>query len=237
MAITAYPLNDILYNAEQAMLVNVPITSGIYPLGTNFVLSTTSGLNAEIGTGVAFIHYDTTKGITVYSDAPQAISFDSADTVLDRIDRVVLRWSFSSNSVSIIVLKGTPSSSPVAVARQTTSTTYDLVLYDVKINHGQTSLPSSVITDQRANASLCGYMTNRITQIDTTALGRQIDGLVTRQTADITAVVETALEDARESGDFSPVKGEDYWTASDQNGIIAEVLEAFTDVSVHGWSV
>ncbi|MBQ6127086.1 hypothetical protein IJI69_00350 [Candidatus Saccharibacteria bacterium] len=236
MAITTYPLNNIDYNAEQAMLANLPITSGIYPYGTNFPLTTSSGLTAEIGTGLAYMHYDTAAGFTVYMDSPQSISFDGADTVLDRIDRVVLRWQFTTNDVQLLVLKGTPSSSPTAVARQTSSTAYDLVLYDVRINHGQTSLPSSVITDRRSNSQYCGYMSNRITQIDTSAISSQIDGLVAQQADTIQTAVETALDTAKDSGDFSPVKGVDYWTATDQNEIVDEVLAAFTDVSVHGWS-
>lgn len=166
MAIIAYPLNNIEYSAEDAMLLNLPVSSGIYAEGDNFPITITASLSATIGAGLGFMRYDKAKGFTFYQKEAEQVSFDPADTVLPRIDRVVLRWDEAKNGVFVAVKKGVPSSTPKATERSTSPALYELVLYDIEIRANTTSLSLSNIVDQRLNPDLCGIMANNITKID-----------------------------------------------------------------------
>lgn len=249
MSIIAYPLNNILYNAEDAMLFNLPVSSGVYAKEGQFNASISSGLSIEVSKGLAFIRYDETKGFTLYSNSSVALSFDTADSVLPRIDRVVLRWIEAQNKVEFAVKKGSPSSTPTAPIRQTDSSVYELVLYDVRIQAGATSLTASDITDQRLNESLCGVMANNITKLDTAAFDAQLKAIISEYENDVKEQVEEQLQEAKDSGAFkgdkgdkgedgddgyTPQRGLDYWTEADKTEIIDSVLANFTNVSEVG---
>lgn len=238
MAITAYPLNNIEYSAEDAMLMNLPISSGVYAGKDNFAISLSGGFSATISAGLGFIRYDTARGFTFYMNAEESVSFDAPDTVLPRIDRVVLRWDENRNGVVLAVKKGSPSSTPVAVERETSSSVYELVLYDITIAANATGITAANVTDQRLNPDLCGLMANNITSIDTAAINAQITALIANQNTEIQNAVNTAvdeaLQEAKESGDFNPVKGVDYWTEEDQAALVADVLANFTNVAEVG---
>lgn len=237
MGIIAYPLNNTTYSAEDAMLSNLPVSSGVYATINNLSLSLAGGLSATISAGLAFIRYSTAKGFTVYSNSAETITFDSADPALPRIDRVVLQWKESANSVSFVIKKGTPSSSPVAVARSTASNLYELVLFDVRIPAGATALNAANVTDQRLNESLCGLMGLHNLKIDTAVFDAQIKAVINEANTLINNSVNSALQAAKNSGDFkgdpgyTPQRGKDYWTAADQTAIVNSVLSNFTDVS------
>lgn len=237
MSIIAYPLNNITYNAEDAMLLNMPITSGVYGQTGNFNL-TTNNMTLTVGTGLAFMRLTTAKGFTVYNNTPVALTLDAADSVLDRIDRIVLKWRSGSNAVALEVLKGTPSSTPSPVARSTGADNYDLVLYDILVGAGVTTISAAAITDQRLNPNLCGLMASNVTQIDTTALHNQIVQLINDQETTINTIAEAAALDVFTRpaviAQYTPTRGVDYWTQADQDAIVAEVLAAFTDVSEVG---
>ena len=239
MAIVSYPLNDTVYQAEDAMLLNLPISSGVYGQEGNFDIDV-SDMNITIRSGLAFMRYSLLppRGFTLYSDSGIQFTLDNSDTVLARIDRIVLRWQAAQNSVTMMVLKGTPSSTPTAVARSTTSEVYDLVLYDILINANATSINAADITDQRLNPELCGLMASQVTQIDTTAINNQISELIAGQENTIRRIASettyAALQDPSTVELYKPVRGIDYWTQQDQDDIVAEVLRAFTDVSEVG---
>ena len=165
MAIKAYPLNNVDYTAEDAMLLTLPVSSGVYAEGEQFPITLTGGLSFEIGVGLAYIKYDTAKGFTVYSNEPLVFTLGAADSTLSRIDRVVVQWSQATNSVNVVVKKGTPSSTPTAPERSMTSSLYELVLFDIKVSPATTELTSSMVTSQGENEELCGYMANAITKL------------------------------------------------------------------------
>lgn len=234
MAIIAYPLNNIEYSATDAMLFNLPVSSGLYPGRNYFPITLSGGFSVKIGVGLGFMRYAETKGFTFYQDAEEFLFFDEADTVLSRIDRVVLQWNENRNAVSLVIKKGEPSSTPVAPARETSSDLYELVLYDITIAANATNITAANVTDQRLNPDLCGLMANNITSIDTAAIEAQITALIANQNTEIQSVVNSALQEAKESGDFKPVKGVDYWTESDKAEIVADVITSFTNVAEVG---
>ena len=166
MAIVAYPLNNINYSAEDAMLISLPVSSGVYGEDGNFNITYNGDMTVTISDGLGFIRYAKTKGFTFYMDVAETLTFDRADTVLSRIDRVVLQWDEVKNSVELKIKKGVLSSTPSAPERVETEAVYELVLYDVKISPNLESISAENVTDQRLNEELCGIMANTITKID-----------------------------------------------------------------------
>lgn len=110
------------------------------------------------------------EGRWFVSDADEIITLDAADVLLSRIDRIVLRLDYTNRIIDFAVIKGEPSSTPVAPAITRTTEVIDLCLAEVLISQNQKVITQSKITDTRANTSLCGWVTSLIKEIDTETL-------------------------------------------------------------------
>jgi hypothetical protein len=165
MAIIAYPLNNIDYTAEDAMLLDIPISSGVLATEDNLELTLTGDLTASLSSGIFFMRLAKAIGFTGYNNSAVPVVFSVANASLPRIDRVVLQFSASANAVSVVVKQGEAASAPVAPIRETSQTTYELVLFDVLRPAGSTAITTANITDQRANKELCGLMENTLSAL------------------------------------------------------------------------
>lgn len=96
-----------------------------------------------------------------------------ADGTLSRIDRVVLRWNAEERDIYLTVLEGTPSSNPIAPAIMRNSDYYDLVLANITVAAGVTTITQSAIEDTRSDSSVCGWVTGVVEQIDLSELYKQ----------------------------------------------------------------
>lgn len=163
MAIITYPLNDIDYDAAAAELYNSTRTSGVYAMNDNLNYSI-SGRTITISPGMAWMKTEAFTGKAVGVTEPVALSVAAADTVLSRIDRIVLQFSKAANNTQLIIKQGTPASSPEAPARSATESLYELVLYDISVPAGSSEITDADITDQRGNPALCGLMTDGVTR-------------------------------------------------------------------------
>ena len=88
------------------------------------------------------------------------LTVDTAPTgVYSRIDRVVARLDTSITARSIIldVVKGTASENPAAPDLTRSGTIYEISLATITLNAGVTSITDSMITDTRADATVCGW--------------------------------------------------------------------------------
>lgn len=76
--------------------------------------------------------------------------------LLPRIDRIVLRYNENDavRDVYIKKLEGVPAESPVAPAIVREGGIYDIVLADISIKRGATTLNQSDVTDQRPNGAM-----------------------------------------------------------------------------------
>jgi hypothetical protein len=192
MAIITYPLNSKTYQASDSELYACTRTSGVFAGTGHFDVTITGDRTIQIGTGIAWIKNDVFTGKVVGVTDEITLTIDAADSVLDRIDRVVLRFDRAANETSLVVKKGTPGSSPSASDRSATSALYELVLYDVAVGHGTTSITAADITDQRLDESLCGLMRDGVTGLPTATLQAQVTALL--------ATLQTALEAALAGG-------------------------------------
>lgn len=139
------------------------IGNGVFPNpSTNLqVLSANNGYNITIKSGKGWIN-----GYYYCNTTDYNILLDVADGVLNRIDRIVLRFNTISRDITLQVKKGTFASSPVAPNLQRDADMYELGLADIYIKAGAINITQSDITDLRKNDSYCGIVHNLVQQED-----------------------------------------------------------------------
>lgn len=170
MAITSGFFNslngDRTYNADDMSNYFEGIVSdGVYEsVGDRLVVTAAEGMAVNVGTGRALIDCK-----WIRNDATYQIQISAADVQLKRIDAVVIKLDITSRTMSIDVVKGTPSTNWVQPVVTNTSTAKYLILATVKIGAGVTSINSSNIVDMRGSAR-CPWVTGVIKQVDTSDL-------------------------------------------------------------------
>lgn len=162
---------DRVYKAEEwAEYFASFISNGIFPVpSSGLQVVAGDGMTITVNTGKAWIN-----GYFYYNTSSLSVTLATADGVLKRIDRIVVRWDLTNRTISIAVKSSAPSASPTAPALQRDADAYELCLADVLVNAGVTSISQANITDQRLNTSLCGVAAGIITQIDTAAFNAQL---------------------------------------------------------------
>lgn len=136
----------------------------------NFRLNVTSG-NAYI------------DGKLRYFEDVTSITIDKPSSILNRIDRVVVRRNDTDRNFTIEVLKGTLADNPVAPALTRENGIYELCLAQIYVGASVTEITQSVITDTRTNSDLCGYVCATVEQIDFEQITKQWSEYVSEFTA------------------------------------------------------
>lgn len=164
---------DRRYKAEEwAEYFASFIANGVFPNpSTGLQVLANNSMAITIKTGKAWIN-----GYFYFNTSDLSVTLDNADGVLNRIDRVVVRWDLQERAISVLVKKGTYSATPTATAIQRDADAYELVLADVYVGAGAVSLSQSNITDQRLNSTLCGLVVGTVGELDTTAFSAQLQG-------------------------------------------------------------
>lgn len=149
------------------------ITNGVYPAGTQLQVTEDTGMDVTVSAGSAWIN-----GYAYHNDADYTLTFDAADGVLNRIDRIVVRWGRLARSINLAIIKGTPGSSPTAPAIVRNADYYDLGIATVSIGAGITAITQAMITDTRMDSNVCGFVSSLI-QPDTSGWFTQFDSAFT----------------------------------------------------------
>lgn len=164
---------DRPFNADDfAKYFGTLIKNGVFPNpSTNFqCIADQETMSVKMKAGIAWI-----DGHLRYDDNVHILEIDTADSVLDRIDRIVLRKDVLDRDIHWVVKKGEMSGKPVAPTLQRDENAWELGIADVKVAHGTVSISQSMVTDTRLNTELCGLVTGVVTQIDTTTLFNQLE--------------------------------------------------------------
>lgn len=164
---------DRPFNADDfAKYFGTLIKNGVFPNpSTNFqCIADQETMSVKMEAGIAWI-----DGHLRYDDNVHILEIDTADSVLDRIDRIVLRKDVLDRDIYWVVKKGEASGKPVAPTLQRDENAWELGIADVKVAHGTVSISQSMVTDTRLNTELCGLVTGVVTQIDTTTLFNQLE--------------------------------------------------------------
>lgn len=146
------------------------ISDGVFATpATAMQVTAAGGMVVSIAAGWGFI-----KCKYINNTAAAQFTLAAADVVLNRIDRVVIRLDKDNRTMSLAIKQGTAASTPTAPAlTRQSSGIWELSLAQIYVGAGVTSISQANITDERANTSLCGYVTGLINQIDTTDLFAQ----------------------------------------------------------------
>lgn len=129
-----------------------------------------TNMSVKVGSGQGWINGWWYRNTDEYT-----LDIDVADGALSRIDAIVLRWGQSERDVWLHVIKGTPSTNPIAPSIQRGADYYDLQLALVSIPAGAYRITQAQITDTRLDSSVCGLVTGVVDQIDTTTLFTQFE--------------------------------------------------------------
>jgi hypothetical protein len=164
---------DRRYKAEEwAEYFASFIANGVFPNpSTGLQVLASNSMIITVNTGKAWIN-----GYFYFNTSNLTITLDNADGVLNRIDRIVVRWDLQDRVISVQVKKGTYSATPSAAAIQRDADAYELVLADVYVGAGAVSISQANITDRRLNSNLCGLVVGTVGELDTTAFSAQLQG-------------------------------------------------------------
>lgn len=178
MSIITYPLNGVVYSAEDVATYLCTRTSGVYSKETNFAVRTTGTRQITVAPGLAWINYDDFKGVSVCSREENVLTVPEADNTLNRVDRVVLQFDTSENITAIKLKTGTP-----AVAAQPPDilqnhNQYELGLCTISVPAGSTAVTAADITDTRADEAICGVMRDGVDGIPTGTLVQQFRAVI-----------------------------------------------------------
>lgn len=167
---------DRRYKAEEwAEYFAAFIGNGIFPNpATNLMVQANVNMTVAVKAGKAWIN-----GYFFNNTTDTTIQLDTADGVLKRIDRVVVKWSLTNRNITLSLKKGANASSPIAPALQRDADIYELALADIAVGNGTVEILQTNITDRRLNSDLCGFVTQTVQTIDTSQLAAQLEAWFT----------------------------------------------------------
>jgi hypothetical protein len=162
---------DRKYKAEDwATYFSSFIGNGVFPLPSNGLqVVADSGMNIAVRAGKAWVN-----GYFYTNTSDLILTLSTADGVLNRIDRIVIRWDLTERIMSARVKSSAPATNPTAPPLQRDADAFELCIADVLVGQGVTSISQSNITDQRLNNNLCGMVAGVVQQIDTTTFNAQL---------------------------------------------------------------
>ena len=161
---------DRKYKAEDmALHFSKVLTNGVMPSGTQLQATADSGMSIIVSAGSAWIN-----GYAYHNDSNFTLTIDPADGVLNRIDRIVVRWSRLDRAINLVVIKGVAASTPAAPALVRSVDSYDLCIATISVGMGITGITQAMITDTRMDGTVCGFVSSLI-QPDTAGWFTQFD--------------------------------------------------------------
>lgn len=168
--------HDRVYRAEEwAEYFASFIGNGVFPVpSNNLQVVAGSGMVVTVKAGKAWIN-----GYFYYNTGDLSLTLPVADGVLNRIDRIVVRWDLTERLISVVVKSSVPSASPTPPALQRDADAYELCLADITTGAGVTAISQAVITDRRLDPSICGVVAGVVDQIDTAAFNAQLQAWFT----------------------------------------------------------
>lgn len=150
---------DRKYNAQAlAQFMAMLLSNGVPPVGTHLQVTATSGMSVNVSGGSALIN-----GYGRTFDTDEIFELSAADGVLNRIDRIVVRWGRLERNVFLDVIEGTPASTALAPAITRDADYYDLCIAEISIPAGITEITAAHISDKRLDPILCGVISSLIT--------------------------------------------------------------------------
>lgn len=226
--IKSFPNNqDVFIGAEDVMRWHHGRTSGVFAADGNAAVRalSTPGMAVEVTDGTGWMANAGGNGVVWWIDNETKggeklkLIIDQADSVLNRIDRVIVEWK-TTNYVDypeVKILKGKPSSTAAAPAITNTNIVRQISLAQISVKAGTTAITASAITDERLDESVCGKVTESVSA-DTSVVEAQFKTML----GETQTQINNFLGDTKKDCDDT------------LNGIADELakLEAGTDVEL-----
>ncbi|MFJ8216234.1 hypothetical protein [Bacillus cereus] len=168
---------DRRYKAEDwANYFNKFITNGYFPnVGSNLqVIADRNRMQITLKPGSAWIN-----GYMYQNTEDLVLNVDTADGVVKRIDRVVLRCDFVERRIRAYIKKGVFAANPVAPTLQRDADAHELAVAEILVRNGVVVINQEDVTDIRLNIQTCGVV-NSLIQVDTTTIFNQYLDWLTR---------------------------------------------------------
>nr|DAQ68348.1 MAG TPA: Receptor Binding Protein [Caudoviricetes sp.] len=200
--IITYPENGITYDADDASGYLSTRLSGVYSADEDFAVTANGDLTVTVSAGQAWVRPARFRGRSIIMEQPETVTLTAADTVRNRIDRLVLRYDATAKKTSLTVLTGTPdSASPTAPEITRTTLVYDLCLADIRRPAASTAITAADITDTRADEAVCGLMRDGVTGIPTQKLVEQWQAAQAAQEKALRTAADTLLKTTQQQAD------------------------------------
>lgn len=198
-----FPNNADEYTyAQDVMKWHRPRTQGVYGAGDNLSVKPLAApaMAVTVTDGFAWIKDDRGNGCVCWNDnfeqngALLNLSIAASSSTQNRIDRVVVSWETAGyvEKPEIIVLTGTPSSSPIAPAITNDGAVRQISLAQIFVPAGASSITADMITDERLNAAVCGIVTESVS-VDTSVMQSQFDALLLIYQSAIQSSIEGSI--------------------------------------------
>lgn len=126
-------------------------TTGVF--AGDLMVTPSTGLKVSMASG-----YVNIKGKVRFFEDDTEITLDIADSVNPRIDTIVIERNDNNREIIVKNITGTPAAIPTATAPVRTSTIYQLIIAEVYVSAGATSLTSANITRKVDDDSVCGVV-------------------------------------------------------------------------------
>lgn len=178
-------------SADFSIYLDQIVGSGVFPNpSTQLQARAGSGMSIIVGAGQGWI-----DGHKIINTADFPITIAPADALLNRIDRLIFYADYVNREMGIEVLQGTLAATPAAPQLTRNTSRYEMSLATINVLKQTTAITNAMITDTRADSSVCGWATGIIQQVDTSTLFQQW------QTAysDYYAAVKQQLDDFMET--------------------------------------
>ncbi|WP_424474841.1 hypothetical protein [Oceanobacillus kimchii] len=120
-------------------------------------LEVTARTNMDVALGAGYMF---ANGYMYENDSTMTMTHAIADPNNDRIDRVVICFDNdpAERRIYAYTKTGVPSSNPTPPSLQRDDYVFEMSVAQVRIIAGKSFIEQSEITDERANASVCGYI-------------------------------------------------------------------------------
>lgn len=159
---------DRKYNSVQmSQIFDGIINDGVFQhIGNAFFVRANEGLNITVSEGRAWFNSTWT-----HNDSDYNLLLDEASVIYPRIDTICLKIdsTLAVRDNSIVVLKGTPGSTPVAPTYVDTDEIHYHPLADIYVGAGVTEIVQANITN-RVGTSVTPFVTGILETIDTDEL-------------------------------------------------------------------
>lgn len=163
---------DRLYNADQmSAIFNGLITDGVYmSVGDKLAVQPNSGITIQIASGRGWF-----AKRWVDNSTPHLLALESPDVTLNRWAAVCVRvdTTDAERKAEPYIKYSEYATTPVKPTMERTATVNEYCLAYVYLRAGATSVTAADITDTRADATVCGWVTGLIEQLDSTTLWTQ----------------------------------------------------------------